>query len=148
MIMFKIILFEVRDFVYVWLRKNHGEEYAKKEFLFRIGVYWTLYYFAGVFTVVLIFISFFKFELTSEIKFLLKNNIWVKLLGGGLIFLPYLLWLKFYLFKLLEIVPENLDFDDITYKKLAWKTFSIFLFGLIIILTIGLMNNVIRHGHL
>ena len=148
MIMFRIVLFEIRDFVYVWLRKNHGEEYAKKEFLFRIGVYWILYYFAGVFAIVLIFISFFNFDLSPKTIFLLKNNIWVKLLGGGLIFLPYLLWLKYYLFKLLAKVPENLDFDEVTYKKLAWKTFFIFLFGLIIILMIGLLNNVIRHGHM
>jgi hypothetical protein len=143
--MFRTILFEIRDFVYVWLKKNHGEEYAQKEFLFRVGVFWTLYYFAIVFAIVLIFVSFFKFS--QETIILLRKNLFIKLLGGGLIFLPYYLWLRFYLFKLLEVVPENLELDDSTYRKLAWKTFFIFVFGLVIILIIALINNIVRHGH-
>lgn len=147
--MINIFFIEIRNFIFVWLKRNHGEDYANKEYEFRMGVFWTLYYIVFVVIITLIISNLMPpLNLSVKTSFILKKNFFVKLFGGMIIFLPYYLWLKYYLFEFLRTIPINEIYSDAEYKRSGWKTFFTFVVGFLLILITGVINNLLKTGHL
>ena len=141
------IFIEIRDFFYLWLTKNHGKEYAEKEYRFRTSVFWMMYYISVVLIIVLIVLSL-PFDLSDGIKKQFKTNFFIKLIGGCIILMPYYIWVKKYLLAKLAQIPINEDCDSRCYKKKRLKAIVVFIGGFLFILLIGALNNLIRFGHL
>ncbi len=81
--MINSIFFEIRNFIFTWLKKSYGEDYAHREHEFRIGVFWILYYFVLVVMIAFITTNFMpSLNLSSKTLFILKKNFFVKFLGG------------------------------------------------------------------
>lgn len=140
--MIKNAFIDVRDFVYIWLMNDYNEAYAIKEHRFRIGVFWIMYY-MGLALIISLCIP----NSVGGVIFSPKLNAFQKLIGGFIAFIPYYLWLKWYLYPMLNNQPIDLEFEKSSLKQKKWKTISLFISGFISILIVGLISNLIRFGH-
>lgn len=140
--MIKNAFFDARDFVYIWLMNDYNEDYASKEHKFRIGVLFVMYYMS-----VFITISLFIPSSIGSVIFSPKLNVFQKLIGGSLAFLPYYAWLKFYLYPILDKQPIDFEGEKSSISHKKWKTIGLLFGGFCSILLVGLVSNLVRFGH-
>lgn len=139
---------DVRDFVYLWLTKTHGESFAKKEHEFRLLAYFILYYMALVIALTFLIISLLPSpNISTGVSNFFEYNILSKLLGGVVLFTPYYLLMQ-RLLKHLTTIPVDFDSNRGSYQKKKWITIVGFIGSFLLILLIGALNNIIRFGHL
>jgi hypothetical protein len=139
-------LFDLRDFFYSWVKKNHGADYALSEHRFRLSVLLSILYFDILFIFALFVIYFLPNKsLNSNQIIFLKNNLSIKLVGIIVIFLPYYFWVKMFLFPKLNSREIN-EFNP-NNKKMAFFSIGVLMLGLIVMLIAGALNNYLRFGH-
>lgn len=138
----KNIFITVRDAAYIRQTKYYSEEHAKKEYKFTNAVFWWLYYLTiciALGGVLAIFspksISFRNLD-TFAILFL-----------AVIMNIPYYLWLKWWLYPMLEEHPVDMLNEKTTMSYKYWTLALVYIVSIIFMFVVFIIGNLIRFGH-